>query len=131
MNSGKSNSKNIIVTLQIYNGLPCLKAVNSLYHSLFKHQTQSPANTARTICILKLKVSKRIVEWKCEDTEAGAFSKWSKERYSNFFREYILYRWIILECMVSFQKQLISKQIARQKTLKCVHCEFAVPAEDN
>lgn len=69
--------------------------------------------------------------WKCEDTEAGAFSKWSKERYPNFFREYILYRWIILECMVSLKKQLISKQIARQKTLKCVHCEFAVPAEDN
>lgn len=65
------------------------------------------------VAFLNWKFRNVLLIWKCEDTEVGAFSKWSKERYSNFFREYILYRWTILECMVSLNQQLISKQIAR------------------
>lgn len=51
---------------------------------MFKSQAQRPAITARGIYSLKLKVSKWLLVWKCEDTELGAFRKWSKERDSHF-----------------------------------------------
>lgn len=82
MNPDKSNSKNIIVTLQIYNSLPHLKAVNSLYTiSCLKVRHKPLPSELGVMAFLNWKFQNVFLVCKCEDTKVGAFSKWNMRKH--------------------------------------------------